>query len=178
MWAYGMTVVQMMELVVRGRNIGNKVQVVFNILRGSECSVTGEITKRGFEGLRIMCQACWHPENDSVPSMDEVVKAFSEDRLVRCMHPSPLRRLTHWVSQSSLKQLAVESHLRRTLQGYREADLTGKVVQLEEYNRNHGGFSDVYYGRSTIHDKLVAIKRVRYRLHDDLQFIKVFIGMN
>jgi len=154
-WAFGMTVMGMIKRVLREKSDGNKLQAVSDILQGTEYLDMDLSKNHEYEELWFVCQACWHPDTESQPTMSTVLLAFDEMNL------------------RSLEKLAVESRLRRTLLGYRQADLTGKIIQLEEFNRNHGGFSDVYFGRSTVHDKLVAIKRVRYRLHDDLQFIKV-----
>lgn len=82
------------------------------------------------------------------------------------------------VLQRLLDLTSVTLRLRRTLLDLQQYDLSGKITQTENYSRYHGGFSDVYFGQSLVHNKDVAIKRVRYRLHDDLTFLKVIHYFN
>lgn len=71
-----------------------------------------------------------------------------------------------------------ETILQKILADLSHLDLTGSVSRDRDNGAKAcGGSVDVFHGWSILHNKPVAIRRVRVVLKDDFQFAKVFIDI-
>lgn len=86
-WAFGMTVMGMIKRVMQERSDGNKLQDVSDILHGSEDLDMDLSKNHEYEELWFVCQACWHPDTESQPTMDTILQAFDAMNLVSLALP-------------------------------------------------------------------------------------------
>ncbi len=64
--------------------------------------------------------------------------------------------------------------LNSLLEDLRDLDLTGKIIEESPFLKAHGGFSDVFSGKSLQHNGMqVAIKRLRVHVLDNQKMAKV-----
>ena len=74
---------------------------------------------------------------------------------------------------SSSSSEASRQALRDLLDGRRDLDLSSDVYDESLYLQAHGGYSDVFRGRSRKHGVDVAIKRLRVHIMADKDVAKV-----
>ncbi len=68
----------------------------------------------------------------------------------------------------------IKDSLKSLLDNLRDLDLTGKITEESPFLKAHGGYSDVFSGKSLRHGGMqVAIKRLRVHLLESQKTAKV-----